>query len=100
MIEDMISMLNQTTKATEIRDYPLETDVLAAQTKACTTVLADLQPSASIQSPQHYNSNASCATTPRFPPSGLSRRLPPDRPATATVSSMGRHLLTLNKSSH
>jgi len=51
MIEDMISMLNQTTKATEIRDYPLETDVLAAQTKACTTVLADRQPSASIQSP-------------------------------------------------
>ncbi len=40
MIEDMT-----------IRDYPPETDVLTAQTKACTTVLADRQPSASIQSP-------------------------------------------------
>ena len=28
----------------------------------------------------------------------LSRRLPSDLPATATVSSMGRHLLTLNNS--
>ncbi len=34
-----------------IRDYPPETDVLAAQTKACTTVLTDLQPSAGLQSP-------------------------------------------------
>ncbi len=34
-----------------IRDYPPETDVLAAQTKACTTVLADRQPSSSILSP-------------------------------------------------
>ena len=40
MIEDMT-----------IRDYPPETDVLAAQTKACTSVLTDRQPSASIHSP-------------------------------------------------
>ncbi len=45
------SMLNQAPWATEIRDYPPETEVLTAQTKACTTVLTDLQPSASIQSP-------------------------------------------------
>ena len=40
MIEDMT-----------IRDYPPETDVLTAQTKACTSVLTDHQPNASIQSP-------------------------------------------------
>ncbi len=47
----MKSMLNQAPGATEIRDYPLETDVLTAQTKACTAVLTDLQASASLQSP-------------------------------------------------
>ncbi len=49
--EDAKSMLNQAPWATEIRDYPPEIDVLAAQTKACTTVLTDLQASASLQSP-------------------------------------------------
>ncbi len=45
------SMLNPAPRATEIRAYPPETEVLAVQTKACTTVLTDRQPSASIQSP-------------------------------------------------
>jgi len=40
MIEDMT-----------IRDYPPETDVLAAQTKACTTVITYRQPSPRLQSP-------------------------------------------------
>ncbi len=47
----MKSMLNQALGTTEIRDYPAETEVLTAQSKACTTVFTDLQPSASIQSP-------------------------------------------------
>ncbi len=45
------SMLNQAPRATEIRDYPPETDGLAVQTKASTTVLTYRQPSASLQSP-------------------------------------------------
>jgi len=45
------SMLNQALRTTEIRDYPAENEVLAAQTKAVTIVLAYLQPSASLQSP-------------------------------------------------
>ncbi len=45
------SVLSQALRTTEIRYYPAETDVLAAQTKACTTVLTDLQPSAGLQSP-------------------------------------------------
>ncbi len=45
------SMLNQAPRATEIRDNPPETEVLTVQTKACTTVLTDLQPSADLQSP-------------------------------------------------
>ena len=49
--QDAKSMLNQALGTTEIRYYSSETEVLAAQTKACTTVLTDLQPSASIQSP-------------------------------------------------
>ncbi len=44
-------MLKQALGTTEIRYYPSETEVLIAQTKACTTVLADRQPNASIQSP-------------------------------------------------
>jgi len=49
--QDAKSMLNQALRTTEIRDYPAESDVLAAQTNAGTTVLAYLQPSASLQSP-------------------------------------------------
>ena len=49
--QDAKSMLNQTLRTTEIRDYPPQTGGLAAQTKACTTVPAYLQPSASLQSP-------------------------------------------------
>ena len=49
--QDAKSMLNQAPRATEIRDYPPETEVLTAQSKACTTVLTDLQASASLQSP-------------------------------------------------
>jgi hypothetical protein len=45
------SMLNQALRTTEIRDYPAETEVLAVQTKAGTTVFACLQPSATLQSP-------------------------------------------------
>jgi hypothetical protein len=44
-------MLNQALRTTEIRDYPPQTGGLAAQTKACTTVPAYLQPSAGLQSP-------------------------------------------------
>ena len=49
--QDAKAMLNQALRTTEIRDYPAETEVLAAQTKAGTIVLAYLQPSASLQSP-------------------------------------------------
>ena len=49
--QDAKSMLNQALRSTEIRDYPAETDLLAAQTKAGTTVPAYLQPSAGLQSP-------------------------------------------------
>jgi hypothetical protein len=49
--QDAKSMLNQALRTTESRDYPPQTEVLAAQTKAGTTVLAYLQPSASLQSP-------------------------------------------------
>jgi len=49
--QDAKSMLNQALRTTEIRDYPAETEVLAAQTKAFTTLLTYLQPSASLQSP-------------------------------------------------
>jgi hypothetical protein len=49
--QDAKAMLNQALRTTEIRDYPAETEVLAAQTKACATVFNYLQPSASIQSP-------------------------------------------------
>jgi hypothetical protein len=49
--QDAKSMLNQALRTTEIRDYPEETDLLAAQNKAGTTVLTYLQPSASLQSP-------------------------------------------------
>jgi hypothetical protein len=45
------SMLNHALEITEIRDYPPETDVLAAETKASTIVLTHLQPSANLQSP-------------------------------------------------
>ena len=45
------SMLNQALQTTETRDYPKETEVLAAQTKAGSTVLTYRQPSASLQSP-------------------------------------------------
>jgi hypothetical protein len=44
-------MLKQAPGTTEIRDYSAETDVLAAGTKASTTVLTNLQPSANLQSP-------------------------------------------------
>ncbi len=44
-------MLKQALGTTEIRYYPSETEVLTAQTKACTTILTDLQPSADLQSP-------------------------------------------------
>ena len=49
--QDAKSMLNQALGTTEIRDYPAETDALAVQTKAGTTVLTCLQPSARLQSP-------------------------------------------------
>ena len=49
--QDAKSMLNQALGTTEIRDYPPQTDALAAHTKAGTTVLTCLQPSASLQSP-------------------------------------------------
>ena len=49
--QDAKAMLKQALQTTEIRDYPPETDALAAQTKAGTTVLTYLQPSASLQSP-------------------------------------------------
>ena len=49
--QDAKSMLNQVLQTTEIRDYPAETDALAAQTKAGTTVFNYLQPSARLQSP-------------------------------------------------
>jgi hypothetical protein len=49
--QDTKSMLNQAQRSTEIRDYPAEIEVLAAPTKAGTTVLAYLQPSVSLQSP-------------------------------------------------
>jgi hypothetical protein len=45
------STLNQAMEITEIRDHPPETDVLAMETKASTTVLTYLQPSAKLQSP-------------------------------------------------
>ncbi len=45
------SVLIQALQTTETRDYPAETDGLAAQTKAGTTVLTYRQPSASLQSP-------------------------------------------------
>ncbi len=45
------AMLNQAPGAIEIRDYPAETEVLTAQSKACTIVLTDRQASASLQSP-------------------------------------------------
>ena len=45
------STLNQALEITEIRDYPPETDVPTVGTKASTTVLTNLQPSASLQSP-------------------------------------------------
>jgi len=49
--QDAKSMLNQALRTTEFRDYPPETDRLEAQTKAGTTVLTYLQPSANLQSP-------------------------------------------------
>ncbi len=49
--QDAKSILNQALRTTEIRDYPPQTDALAVQTKAGTTVLAYLQPSSSLQSP-------------------------------------------------
>ena len=49
--QDAKSMLNQALRTTEIRDYPAETEVLAVQTKAGTTVLTCLQPSTNLQSP-------------------------------------------------
>jgi hypothetical protein len=49
--QDAKSILNQALRTTEIRDYPPQTEVLAAHTKAGTTVFTDLQPSASLQSP-------------------------------------------------
>jgi hypothetical protein len=49
--QDAKSMLNQALRTTEIRDYPAQTDLLSAQTKAGTTVFTHLRPSASIQSP-------------------------------------------------
>lgn len=45
------SVLIYALRATETRDYPAETEVLAAQTKAGTTVLTYRQPSAILQSP-------------------------------------------------
>jgi len=49
--QDAKSMFNQALRTTEIRDYPPQTGGLAAQTKACTTVPAYLQPNAGLQSP-------------------------------------------------
>jgi hypothetical protein len=49
--QDAKSMLNPALRTTEIRDYPEETEVLAAQTKAGATVFNYLQPSARLQSP-------------------------------------------------
>ncbi len=49
--QDAKSMLKQTLRTNEIRNYPVETDGLAAQTKAGTTVFTYLRPSASLQSP-------------------------------------------------
>ena len=49
--QDTKSMFNQAPRATEIRDYPAEIEILAAPTQAGTTVLAYLQPSVSLQSP-------------------------------------------------
>ena len=49
--QDAKSMLNQTLRTTEIRDYSPQTGGLAAQTKACTRILIYLQPSAGLQSP-------------------------------------------------
>ncbi len=45
------SMLNQALSTTETSDYPPETEVLATQTEASTTILTDRQPSAGLQSP-------------------------------------------------
>ena len=45
------SMPNQAPGTTEIRDYPAETEVMPTQTKASTTILTYLQPSANLQSP-------------------------------------------------
>ena len=49
--QDAKSMLNPALRTTEIRHYPPQTGGLAAQTKACTRILAYLQPSAGLQSP-------------------------------------------------
>jgi len=49
--QDAKSMLNPALRTTEIRHYPLQTGALAAQTKACTTAPAYLQPGAGLQSP-------------------------------------------------
>ncbi len=49
--QDTKVMFNQALQTPEIRNYPPETEVLATQTKAGTTVLTCLQPSACLQSP-------------------------------------------------
>ncbi len=45
------SVLIQALRTTETRDYPPGTEVLAAQTKAGTTVFTYRQPSENLQSP-------------------------------------------------
>jgi hypothetical protein len=45
------SMLNQAPGTTEIHDYAAKADGLVVATKASTTVLTNLQPSANLQSP-------------------------------------------------
>ena len=49
--QDAKSTINPALQTTEIRHYPPQTGALAAQTKACTTFLTYLQPSAGLQSP-------------------------------------------------
>ncbi len=45
------SVLIQALRTTKTRDYPPGTEVLAAQTKAGTTVFTNRQPSENLQSP-------------------------------------------------
>ena len=49
--QEIKSILNHALGITEIRDHPPGIDVLTVETKASTSVLTYLQPSASLQSP-------------------------------------------------